>query len=114
MEERRKSKRLELDVTLKLERLDENGVATLKYVHISVQDISKSGIGFRSEQKLEVGSFYNARLQIWTKEVIDTVIKIIRRDEQDNSYRYGGQFVGMADADALKIEIYQMFSDAEN
>ena len=46
MEEKRKNKRLDLDVNVQLERLDEDGVTTLKFVHVDVTDISKSGIGF--------------------------------------------------------------------
>ena len=40
MEEKRKHKRLELDVTVELERLDEDGVTTLRYSHVEVVDIS--------------------------------------------------------------------------
>ena len=39
MEEKRKHKRLDLDVEIQLERLDEEGVTTLKYVHVDVTDI---------------------------------------------------------------------------
>lgn len=113
MEERRRYKRLELDVTLELERLDEGEIETLRYAHVSVEDLSKTGIGFRSNLDLQVGSIYNAKIQIWTKEIIWTVIKIVRKSEKDGRYEYGGHFVGMTEADALKIQIYQMFQDAE-
>lgn len=112
MEERRKNKRLDLNVSLELERLDDGGITTLKYVQIDVQDLSKSGIGFRSDQELALDSFYNTKMVIWTKEVIDTVIKIIRRSGQDGHFEYGAQFVGMTDTDALKIQIYQMLDEA--
>ena len=36
MEERRKHKRLDLEVMVELERLDEESVTTLKYVHVEV------------------------------------------------------------------------------
>jgi len=111
MEEKRKHKRLDLDVTLQIERLDEEGVTTLKFVHIDVKDLSRGGLGFTSSQCLEVGSYYDTKLQIWTKEIIDTVIEIVRRDEKDGEYSYGAEFIGMTDTDALKIDIYQMFSE---
>ena len=47
MEEKRKHKRLDLDVEIQLERLDEEGVTTLKYVHVDITDISRSGVGYR-------------------------------------------------------------------
>ena len=112
MEEKRKHKRLELDVTVELERLDEDGVTTLRYSHVEVVDISRTGIGFKAGQRLEVGSHYNTKIQIWTKEVVDAVIEIVRRDAlPEGGYKYGCRFIGMTDTDALKIDIYQIFND---
>lgn len=111
MEEKRKHKRLDLDVSVQLERLDEEGVTTLKYVHVEVTDISRSGIGFSSAQRLETGTYYDTKVQIWTKEVVDAVIEIVRRNETENGYQYGATFIGMTDTDALKIDIYQIFND---
>ena len=34
MEEKRRHKRLDIDVSVQLERLDEDGVTTLKYCHV--------------------------------------------------------------------------------
>ena len=82
MEEKRKNKRLDLDVNVQLERLDEDGVTTLKFVHVDVTDISKSGIGFDCKKKLEMNSYYDAKIQIWTKEVVDAVIQIVRSEEK--------------------------------
>lgn len=113
MEERRRCKRLDLDVSVELERLDQDGITTLKYAHVEVQDISKTGMGFHALQELEIGSLYNTRIQIWTKEIIESVVKIVRRDKKGDVYNYGAQFVGMTDTDALKIEIYQMFNEAK-
>ena len=112
MEEKRKHKRLDLDVPVELERLDEDGITTLKYMHVDVTDISRSGVGFISGKKLEIGSYYDAKIQIWTKEVVDAVIEIVRQEERpDGKYKYGATFIGMTDTDALKIDIYQIFND---
>ncbi len=113
MTEKRKHKRLELDVNVQLERLDEDGITTLKYVHVDVTDLSRSGIGFDCRKKLETGTYYDARVQIWTKEIIDVVIEIVRRADIDGGYHYGGIFIGMTDVDALKIDIYQIFNDED-
>ena len=88
MEERRKHKRLDLEVMVELERLDEESVTTLKYVHVEVTDISRSGLGFKSKADLEIGSYYDTRIQIWTKEVVDAVIEIVRRYYNAGVYRY--------------------------
>lgn len=111
MEEKRKHKRLDLDVTVQLERLDKDGVTTLRYVHVDITDLSRSGIGFKASQELEVGTYYDTKLTIWTKEVIDAVIEIVRRDNAKEGYTYGAEFIGMTDTDALKIDIYQIFNE---
>lgn len=111
MEEKRKHKRLELDVTVELERLDQDGITTLKYIHVDISDLSHSGIGFKAKQELEVGTYYNTQLTIWTKEVIDAVIEIVRRRETEDGYFYGAEFIGMTEPDALKIDIYQIFNE---
>lgn len=110
MDEKRNSRRLDLDVTVELERIDDtDGVTTLKLVHVDITDLSKSGIGFVSKAKLATGSYYNTKLQIWTKESIEAVIEIVRCEEIDGEYHYGAKFIGMIESDALKIDIYQLF-----
>ena len=104
MEEKRKNKRLDLDVNVQLERLDEDGVTTLKFVHVDVTDID-------CKKKLEMNSYYDAKIQIWTKEVVDAVIQIVRSEEKPDGFHYGGVFIGMTDTDALKIDIYQIFNE---
>ncbi len=111
MEEKRKHKRLDIDVSVQLERLDEEGITTLKYVHVDVTDISRSGIGFRANAPLELHTYYDTKIQIWTKEVVDAVIEIVRREDKEGEYHYGAVFIGMTDTDALKIDIYQIFND---
>ena len=78
MEEKRRHKRLDIDVSVQLERLDED----------------------------------DTKIQIWTKEVVDAVVEIVRRtDSEEGVYHYGAVFIGMTDTDALKIDIYQIFND---
>ena len=111
--EKRRSKRLDLNVSVQLERLDSDGITTLKFIKVNVTDLSKLGIGFDCPIKLETGTFYNMKLQIWTKEVIDAVIEIVRYTGEDDNYHYGASFIGMTESDALKIEIYQIFNELE-
>ena len=94
MDERRKHKRLDLDVSVQLERLDQDDITTLKFIHVVVTDISRSGIGFVSDQTLKVGNYYDTKIQIWTKEVIDAVLEIVRCDPKgDGTYKYCCVFV---------------------
>ncbi len=115
MEEKRKHKRLDINVRVEIERLDEDNITTVKYMEVEVINISKTGLAFRiPNEKFEIGVCFDARIQIWTKEMIDTVFKVVRVNELDDGvYEYGCIFVGMTDTDALKIEIYQLFNDAD-
>ena len=78
MEERRKNRRLELSSRLLIKRLDQDGGA--KEVNIEVTDVSKTGVGFLSEEPLEIGSVYASFLTIWTKEVLHAFIEVIRME----------------------------------
>lgn len=111
MEEKRRDKRLDLDVNVQLERLDEEGVTTLKYVHVDVKNISRGGIGFSCSKELAIGTYYDTKIQIWTKEIVDAVIEIVRREQDGDGYQYGAVFIGMMETDGLKIDIYQMFNE---
>lgn len=61
MEEKRHHKRLKLDVSIQLERLTEDGTTTYDYTQVVVTDVSRGGIGFQSDEPLEVGGYYNTR-----------------------------------------------------
>lgn len=111
MEEKRKDRRLDLDVSIELERLDQGEMTTLKMIHVDVMDLSNSGMGFRTSQPMENGALYDTRIQIWTKEIIQTVIRIVRCENiAENEYHCGATFVGLMNSDALKINIYSMLN----
>lgn len=104
MTEKRRAKRMELNVSIKLGTL--SGDEEKKYYDVELINLSKSGIAFKSGQTLEVGKCYDTRITIWTKEVIETVVRIARRNNEE----YGGEFVGLASADEMKINIYELFN----
>lgn len=106
MEERRKNKRIELDAKLMVKRLDDNSE---EEVIIEVFDISKTGIGFNCRKALTIGAVYEAYLTLWTKEVIHSFIEIVRIEKKENTFVYGGIFIGMPEMDIKRIEIYETF-----
>lgn len=108
MEEKRKAKRIILDANLAMNRIDGN---KRELVPIQVFDVSKSGIGFECARDLEMNSVYELDLTLWTKEVINTFVTVIRSEVRNNKKVYGGSFVGMTEADACKIDIYDMFNN---
>jgi hypothetical protein len=110
MEERRKNKRTELQSKLIAKRLDNN---EQHEVGVDVQNVSKTGIGFESEELLNMGAIYEAYLTIWTKEIIHAFIEIVRIEKVENGYDYGGLFIGMPESDSQRIEVYNIVNENE-
>lgn len=111
MSEKRKNTRLDLQSELILKRLDGNKDASNTNVQIAIKDVSKTGIGFTCDYKLDVGAVYECNLTIWTKEVIHCFIEIVRVNQNDGAYNYGGIFIGMTEIDMDRIQIYCTFEE---
>ena len=103
MEERRRANRRKLVSKLVVKRLDRNEE---EEVEIEIVDVSKSGIGFRCEQLLGIGSVYEGFLRIWTQEVIHAFLEIVRIEKKEDGFHYGAIFIGMPASDASRIEVY--------
>lgn len=104
MEERRKNVRTGLQGELLLKRIDQE---TGERADISIIDVSKRGIGFICKKQLQTGKVYECSLTIWTHEVIQVLIEIVRAEKSEDGFQYGGTFIGMNDMDAKRIEVYQ-------
>ena len=107
--ERRKYKRMDLDVRIKLTRVD-NG-QTPEEIPVEVLDISRAGIGFFCDRELVNGAVYQANIKIWTGDIISAFINLVRVSVQENGNIYGGIFVGMPEADWCRIGVYETFQD---
>ena len=103
--ERRKSKRIELEAKIIVNRLDSK---EKKEIDIDILDISTSGIGFICNEFLAIGSIYDADLTLWNKDVIHCFIEIVRIHKTENGVNYGGLFIGMTENDLKRIEVYDM------
>ena len=108
MDERRRKKRTDLDAHLTIKKLDGSSI---EEHGIDVIDMSLSGIGFMCADELELGSVYEGTLTIWTKEKIKVFLDIVRRDEKENGFNYGADFVGLPDLYKRKIGIYQVVEE---
>lgn len=106
MEEKRKNKRFVLEAELEMERIDGS---KMKNVPVSILDASKSGIGFVCSEVLEINSVYKIKLKIWSGDIIDTFVNIVRFDNSGDEYIYGGVFIGMVEKDASKFSIFELF-----
>ncbi len=109
MEEKRSSKRMNIDVSIQLKPIDGIHVDSKAY-EVEVQNISRGGMAFYCKEPLMLNGFYDAHIVIWTKEKIDAVIQVVRK--QDNNV-YGCHFISMSTVDNAKIEIYELFNYPE-
>ena len=75
MEEKRKNKRTDLDINVSLGIITEDVNKEKEYIDVEITDVSKMGLGFKTDKQLLVGDCFDARIQIWTKEIIDAVLK---------------------------------------
>ncbi|MCR5526919.1 MAG: PilZ domain-containing protein [Lachnospiraceae bacterium] len=106
-EERRKARRMDLDVRVSMSRVDGDD----EEISVEVLDISRAGIGFFCTKELVNGAVYKTDIKIWTGDVITAFINLVRVGRQENGNIYGGIFVGMPEADWCRIGVYETFQD---
>ncbi len=108
MEERRKAKRMPVTLTLEILNLYKQDNVQVSNLHapIEVLNISKSGMGFRTESVLPMDYYFNANINLGTEDTLRCVIKIIRTQPDGDAYIYGCEFVGMASVLSYIFEEY--------
>ncbi len=115
VQEKRKSRRMGINVKIKLQKVTDNPVTVgLKEdeFEVSVVNISKDGMAFRTKERLALNSFYDTKVVLWTKESFDTVIEIVRMENLgEEETLYGCRFVGISANDQFKIDVYQIVSE---
>ncbi|MGM0378664.1 MAG: PilZ domain-containing protein [Bacillota bacterium] len=108
MEEKRRNKRLPVNITLTVEELY-NQKDKIEDINdeILVVNISKGGIAFEVEDDLPLNYYFNARITIDDKKSFFSVIKIIRKEKINKGYYYGCEFVGLADVLGTFVDDYE-------
>jgi hypothetical protein len=109
MVEKRKNKRLELTGELILTQMGASGEP--EKATIEITDCSRDGLGFSTDAQLTIGNNYDANLTLWTKEVLHVFVQIVRAAKIDDGFHYGGIFIGMPDADKMRIQVYETVED---
>ncbi len=110
MEEKRRAKRMTVDMKLEISNLFKQDNIMIKNIDapIRVANISKTGIGFESKALLPVGYYFNSKIELGNSEnALFTVVQIIRVEKRENSIFYGCQFVGMAPVLGYIFEEYE-------
>ena len=99
MQEKRKYKRVPVDMKLNISNLFKQDNVLIRNVDapIEVINISKAGIGFLSKAELPVGFYFNSKIQLGDSEsVLYAVVRIVRVEKREDSNMYGCEFVGLA------------------
>lgn len=99
MIEKRKSKRFPISLKLEISSLFKQDNIHVDNVNepIEVINVSKTGIGFKSKGDLPLEYYFNACIQLGGPlSKLYTVVKIVRREDRDESNLYGCEFVGMS------------------
>ena len=110
MGERRRSKRMDLQVNLLLREIGES--ASKGVINIEVLDLSQTGIGFICDRELKIGTTYESDIIIWTGDIIHAFIEIVRKNkDSDGNEIYGGIFIGMPETDWCRIRVYETYQN---
>lgn len=116
-QERRKSNRMDIDVSIQLNSVRNTGDMSRlnqEVFDVEVVNISKDGLAFKSKEKLELNTYYDTTVLLWTREKFQTIIEIVRMENYgDEATLYGCRFIGIMPSDQLKIQIYEMVSDLD-
>ena len=112
-EERRKSKRIAINVTISLSPVNSVNSAdgTTDAVSVNIIDISKTGMCFVSDHQFISNSFHDAAIVLDNKEMVEVVIEILRIDRRYDSVHYGCRFVGISPNDQFKIGAYRIVAE---
>ena len=115
MQDQRHSKRLPVNISLKIESLYRQDHEVLEDLNesIVVQNISKTGIGFEASHELPLNYYFNAHITIDDEKHFFGVLKIIRKDSMEQRYFYGCEFVGLASVLSSYIDEYQKEVETE-
>ena len=99
MTEKRRSKRIEVNMTLKISDLFKQDTVKIENIDapIKVTNLSKTGIGFETDAVLPVGYYFNTKLELGGKSsLLYTVVQIVREERKDDTMYYGAKFIGLA------------------
>ncbi|MCR5691999.1 MAG: PilZ domain-containing protein [Eubacterium sp.] len=80
---------------------------------ILITDVSKAGIGFKSNASLPEGYYFNAALTLSKGETLKCVVHIIRKMDLEDGFHYGCEIVGAASIMDYVINDYAASLESE-
>ncbi|MDO4773092.1 MAG: PilZ domain-containing protein [Bacillota bacterium] len=108
MQEKRRQIRYPANIRLTIESLYKQDNQRIDSINedIEIVNISRSGIGFTCAEDMPLDYYFNAKIEIIGDKHFYTVVKLIRKDERENGFYYGSEFVGLADVLSIFVEEY--------
>ena len=117
MDEKRRDKRIPMEMSLSISDLYKDGMDTIVDLESDIQitDISSKGIGFVSKCILPIGYYFIADIEISTNlPQIITDVKIVRSSAIDKeNYHYGAQFVSISPSVKKMLDKFEEERNAE-
>ena len=119
MIEKRRHKRVDVSMKLVISSLfRQNNINLINFdTPIEIINVSRSGVGFRTDNILPLDYYFNAQLQFGDDEsaVLYCIVKIIRasmpKDESDEMITYGCEIIGMS---SIHEEIFAKYEEIFN
>ena len=116
VQEKRWAKRIAINATIRLNSLNtdpEIADADSEEIAVDVINISKGGMAFTTVKQLPLNSYYDAKVELWTKESFDAGIEVIRMEKKDGDAPiiYGCRFVGLSPMEQFKIDVYDIVNE---
>lgn len=114
MLEKRKYKRSDLNVVIGIQQIEDKfptGISS-ESVEVSVINISRGGIAFKSQREFKKNSFYGTTITMDNHDSFNAVIEIVRVENQgEPETTYGCRFVGISEESRFKIDVFQIVKE---
>lgn len=75
-------------------------------IEVITDNISKSGIGFYTKEKLDLENTYYSYIQLWGGKYMKVKFHVIHTEKKDDMYYYGAKFYFISPEDIKNIELF--------
>ncbi len=113
MEDRRKYRRMDIEVRVSMEELTVDDQPTGEKILVDVRDVSRNGLSFTCDKKLDMYACFAVEMSLWNGESMNTIVKIVRGNMVESGYEYGCIFVGLTDVDEFRIQVHEILQEYE-
>lgn len=116
VEDRRRNKRLPIKLEIDIDKLfrQDNEIISNINESIEVINVSKTGIGFLCKDDLPLDYYFNAKIEFDERRYFYCVIKILRKEDYEDSILFGCEFVGLAEFLSNKVDEYESILDEKH